>query len=132
MAIKSMKYKVSDGLVCNIKLDDREGLKDAYQGEPADAMTHSFHILQSKNVNQFGIQPRQVIWRHTTTVGAPPNERSATVEIIAPVLDPAKWDAVRTVAVPPDAQGQGGQEPSKITVGGIEYSAARKIDQRYV
>lgn len=127
---QDFKYQVDDNLICNIRLNEAAGIKDAYGAEPAAAVTHPFHVPVNRNAQKFGIRPRTCIFEATTTSGSPVKTFSRFIEV--PILTKSHYDSIQTKDVAANAQGQGGQTRTQFTYDGLTYKAKTRKAQEYV
>lgn len=123
MALKDYKYEVDPTLIALVRLlqsSDLEGTAKPYGNPPTGAVTHDFHVLLSRNANQFGIRPRSCVWE--ATIPIPNSTRRLTTRVEFPVLSIASYNSIVTETV----------NRSNFTFNGLTYYAKKLKQQDFI
>lgn len=116
--IQRVKYETDEGSIFNVLLDDNSGVEAVIGSPPSGEYTENMTIRVSKNNKEVGIRPRQVLLTRSiggTTADANCLVMTATRYKRIPIPTKARWDAIALNA--------------KFTIGGTEYTAAKKINE---
>ena len=116
--IQRVKYQTANDSIFNVLLDDNTGVDALIGTPPAGEYTENMTIRVSKNNKEVGIRPRQVLL--TREIGGNTDDANCLVMTATrykrvPIPTESRWDAIALNA--------------KFTIGGTEYSVAKKINE---
>lgn len=116
--IQRLKYQTNNGSIFNVLLDDNTGVDALIGTEPSGEYTENMTIRVSKNNKEVGIRPRQVLL--TRSIG------TGTADSNCLVMTAQRY---KRVPIPTETRWDNIALNSKHTIGGTEYTVAKKINE---